>query len=288
MKNDSLKPIYSKTTLNIIKAKISDGNINNSEIAGFNWRNTDYPYLHTHNHWEFLIVLSGKVQHTINKAVHTATIGYACLVRPDDKHKIRFLDKAHSETLTFVFSNEVAENFIKLYSTFFKVNFLEKNQDFNLKNDTLDAIKSKALTAQFQPKEIYEQYCLLIINRIFSAYIEKKINTTEAYPDWLNNFLLFLRNPDNLRLPASQLASYAPYSYSRLSTLFKKYTGTTLVNYLNDLKFMRAKELLKNTDKTVVEIAADINYESVSSLNHNFKKRTGLTPLQFRQKTNNY
>lgn len=288
MENDNLKPIYVKTKFKIIKANIENGNIYNSEIAGFNWRNIDYPYLHTHCHWEFLIVVNGKIKHTINKVMHTATKGYACLIRPDDEHKIQFLDKKHSETLTFVFSNEVAENYIKLYSKLFNLDFSQQTLEFNLKTDTLEAIRSKTLAAQFQPKHIYEQYCMLIINRIFSAYVEKKINTIEANPDWLNDFLLFLKNPDNLKLSIPELSSHAPYSYSRLSNLFKKYMGTTLVDYLKELKFMRAKELLKNTDKPVSEIAMDLNYESVSSLNHNFKSKTGLAPLQFRKKENNY
>ena len=176
MKNDTIKPIYVKTTLKILKARIEDGNIYNSTIACFNWRNVDYPYLHTHCHWEFLIVIKGKVKHTINKVVHTATKGYACLIRPDDEHKIRFLDRKNSETLTFVFSNDVAENFIKMYSKIFNFDLSKQTLEFNLKNDTLEAIISKTLAIQFQPKPIYEQNCLIVINRVFSAYIEKKIN----------------------------------------------------------------------------------------------------------------
>ena len=67
--------------------------------------------------------------------------------------------------------------------------------------------------------------------------------------------------------------------------LFKQYTGKTIVSYLNDLKLIRAKELLRNTDYTIGEIAVDLNYESVSSLNHNFKRFTGLTPTEFRKST---
>ena len=287
MKNQILNPIYATQLDNIQTALIESGNIHGSKIAGFNWRNVDFPYLHTHEHWEILIVLNGKVQHTINKLTRNTTRGYACIIRPSDSHKYRFLNKEPTETLTFVFSNEIAEQLLLSYATVFDLDLSEKTLEFSLNDNTLEAIVSKTLTAQFQPKEIYEKYCILIINRIINAFIEKKLNTIEAYPEWLNNFLLFIKKPDVLRLPLPEIASYSPYSYSRLSTLFKQYTGKTIVNYLKELKLLRAKELLRNTDKSIADIAIDLNYESVSSLQHNFKKFTGLTPSEFR-KSNSY
>ena len=85
-----------------------------------------------------------------------------------------------------------------------------------------------------------------------------------------------------------ELTAHAPYSYSHLSALFKEYTGKTIITYLKELKLIHAKELLRNTDKPIVEIADELNYESVSSLNHNFKQFTGLTPTEFRESNSDY
>ena len=283
MKDKFLQPIYTTKLDKIQKADIENGNIHNSKIAGFNWRNIDFPYLHTHTHWEILVMLNGKAQHTINKLTRTITKGYACIIRPNDSHKFHFSKKTKNETLTFVFSNEIAEQLFSTYSSIFHLDISENALEFSLNENTLDAIISKTLIAQFQPKEIYEQYSILIINRIINSYIEKKINTNEAYPEWLNSFLLTIKKPDILRLSLPEIATYSPYSYSRLSTLFKQYTGKTIINYLRELKLLRAKELLRNTNKSIAEIAIDLNYESVSSLQHNFKKAIGLTPSEFRK-----
>lgn len=288
MKNTVLKPIFNKGVTNPSLSCIEDGNSPASNVAGFNWRSLDFPYMHTHNHWEILLVLNGKVEHIINNVVHRATKGYACIVRPDDIHCYRFLDKKKSETLTFVFSKEVAEKLFCLYPKLLNLNASTQPLTFALNEETLNAVLSKTLTAQLQPKPIYEQYCILIVNRVLSAYVEKKLNTVEAYPDWLNSFLSFLKNPEHLRMPIPELATHAPYSYSHLSSLFKEYTGKTIINYIKELKLIRAKELLRNTDKSVIEIADELNYESVSSLNHNFKQFTGLTPTQFRKSKSDY
>ena len=123
----------------------------------------------------------------------------------------------------------------------------------------------------------------MIILRIISAYCEQKLNNIEANPQWLNDFLSFLHIPENLSLSLPELAKQSTYSYSQLTRLFKRYMGTTLITYIKEMKINMAKNYLLNTSKSITEIALDLHYDSVSSLNHNFKKATGLTPLQFRK-----
>ena len=282
MKNSVYTPQYIPTIEGISISHLPNSNIHNSTIAGFNWKNTPFPYFHKHDHWEILLVIKGKISHKINDHLHTATKGYACLLRPDDTHCFSFLDPK-SETLTFCFSNDIAKKILNLYPLSNKESSQTNPLSFSLQANTLDAILSKTLISQLYSKEKYEQYSILIINRLILAYNEQKLNTTEAYPEWLNAFLLLIKNPKYLRLPITKLAAYTPYSYSHFSMLFRQYTGKTIVSYLNELKLLRAKELLRNTNYTIGEIAVDLNYESTSSLNHNFKRFTGLTPTEFRK-----
>lgn len=287
MKNKILQPKFSLVGEEISISLMKNLNIRGSSIAGFNWKNTPYPYLHKHKHWEILLVLDGKVEHKINNVTQTATRGYACLIRPNDSHCCLFADKK-SEFLTFGFSNTVAKNLFALYP-------LTQNElnstiplSFSLQENTLEAVVSKTLAAQFYPKEEYEKYTILIATRLFLAYNEQRLNSTEAYPEWLNSFLLLVKNPKYLRLSIAELAKFTPYSYSHLSMLFKKYTGKTIVAYIQELKLIRAKELLRNTDYTIGEIIVDLNYESLSNFTHTFKKFTGLSPTAFRKSSSDF
>lgn len=279
---NNFKPIYIDKNDVITTAYLPNGNRYGSSIAGFHWRNTDFPHLHNHTHWEFLLVVNGKIQHTINSKKYTATKGYVCLIRPSDTHKFVFDDKK-SETLNFGFSNSIAEKLLTAHLSLADALNQEGPLSFILNNDTYDAIISKTLAAQFFPQETYEQYTILIVNRLLLAYIEQKLNKFEAYPDWLNEFLVYLRNPKNLRQSIPEIAKHSNYSYQHLSKLFKKHLGKTLIEYIQDLKITLAKESLLGTNKSVSEIALDLNYESTATLNHLFKKATGLTPLEFRK-----
>ncbi len=56
--------------------------------AAFNWLNCSYPFMHRHNYFEVLIVTAGEIKHIINGQSYTMQTGDACLIRPDDCHKM--------------------------------------------------------------------------------------------------------------------------------------------------------------------------------------------------------
>ncbi len=68
-----------------------------------------------------------------------------------------------------------------------------------------------------------------------------------------------------------------------LSFLFKKQTGKTLIEYLNDVRVSRAAEYLVNSGMSVAEIAEEVGYENINYFGRLFKEITGLCPKQYRR-----
>jgi two-component system response regulator YesN len=68
-----------------------------------------------------------------------------------------------------------------------------------------------------------------------------------------------------------------------LSKLFRKETGLALSDYIAKVKVEEAKRLLKNTNKSIGEIAAELGYTNFSYFSKMFKLETDSTPNQFRQ-----
>lgn len=69
-----------------------------------------------------------------------------------------------------------------------------------------------------------------------------------------------------------------------LSSVIKKVTGHTILEWINEMVVNHTKSLLKTTDKTVLEISEEMNFSNPSFFGRFFKQYTGLTPLQFRYK----
>lgn len=70
---------------------------------------------------------------------------------------------------------------------------------------------------------------------------------------------------------------------SYLSSLFKRCTGVNFVDYIADLRIANAKELLRDPLRSAAEIADMVGYESSSYFTRAFKKKTGMTPTEYRK-----
>ena len=64
--------------------------------------------------------------------------------------------------------------------------------------------------------------------------------------------------------------------------LFKKETGYTFINYLNNYKVEKSKELLKNLSLSLLDVSLAVGYNNQSYYSTIFKKFTGITPLEYR------
>lgn len=73
--------------------------------------------------------------------------------------------------------------------------------------------------------------------------------------------------------------------YSYLSNLFSSIEGRTIEKYIIQQRIEKVKELLKYGDKTISEIAFELNYSSAQYLSNQFKQVTGMTPSHFRELT---
>ncbi len=84
------------------------------------------------------------------------------------------------------------------------------------------------------------------------------------------------------RLTLKKLADYLHINESYLSKLFKKEMDTNFSDYLNSVRIKRSKELLKNSDMSILDIALYVGYDNQSYFTKVFKKMTGITPKKYR------
>ena len=73
-------------------------------------------------------------------------------------------------------------------------------------------------------------------------------------------------------------------SVSHLSRLFVRHEGLTLRQYILQEKVKQAEGMLRYTTYSLEEIAAYLNFSSQSHFGAVFRKKTGMTPGQYRNK----
>lgn len=85
-------------------------------------------------------------------------------------------------------------------------------------------------------------------------------------------------------LDLTTLADMVYLSPAYLSRIFKAETGSTINQYLNRVRITKAKELLHNRQLKLIDISLLVGYEDQSYFTRVFRKITGISPSEYRNK----
>jgi AraC-like DNA-binding protein len=85
-------------------------------------------------------------------------------------------------------------------------------------------------------------------------------------------------------ISVDELARKAHMSTAQLFRYFKNYFGMTPVQYTNELRIERAKQLLKDPNTSVTEVCYQIGLNSLSYFIQLFKNKIGSTPKQYQNR----
>lgn len=101
----------------------------------------------------------------------------------------------------------------------------------------------------------------------------------------LNRVVSYINRHLEQKLSVSIVADALHMNAGYLSYRFKKDTGQQLSAFINQQKVNEAKQLLRFTDKKLSRIANDLSFSTQSYFQNVFRKYTGITPLEYRQKS---
>lgn len=90
-------------------------------------------------------------------------------------------------------------------------------------------------------------------------------------------------HPDT-KLSSAELAQKFGYSQRHFGRIFSQVTGKTPGQALIEARIDHAKKLLAGSSLNVSEIAASLNYESVFYFSRQFRRITGVSPVEFRKR----
>ena len=85
-------------------------------------------------------------------------------------------------------------------------------------------------------------------------------------------------------LSIKTLAEQVYLTPTYLSNLYKKHTGQTIGQYLVNIRMERAIDMLKDPQWKLYQIAPMVGYEDSNYFAKIFKKKTGVTPSEYREK----
>lgn len=84
------------------------------------------------------------------------------------------------------------------------------------------------------------------------------------------------------KLTIEKAASLLCMGNATFCRYFKKNTGKTYIEFVNEIRIAYACNLLINSSKTINEISLESGFNNISNFNRQFKKNKKITPLRFK------
>jgi transcriptional regulator GlxA family with amidase domain len=94
----------------------------------------------------------------------------------------------------------------------------------------------------------------------------------------------FIENNFQEKITVDQLASMLAIGRRNLERRFKKATSNTVSEYIQRVKIEAAKIRLESSRENVNEVMYQVGYSDTKAFRNTFKRITGLSPVQYRQK----
>ena len=243
---------------------------------------------HNHTQTELGFIISGKGNYVLGKKTFSVQNGDLIIVRSNEQHCIPDVESENLVAINIQFSPYFFWNECPSYIPYAKIKALV-NQEVSIDNlmtdSDIETVFSSLTRLLDQSKNDF-----LIARKVLEivCQISDKIDYKEEFKpdtkhlDNVQKAIEFIKENYYKDITLIDIAKSAAMSRSYFSAAFKTVTGISPYNFLLITRIEKAQELLKNTNKTVMEIAGECGFLSLTSFNKAFKSLIGVTPTTFK------
>lgn len=254
---------------------------------------------HEHDFFEVACVLSGSFHNFIGEQDVLLTEGDILILAPHTKHAVCSFHEDSILINILIRKSTFHEHFMEvlpdndlLHSFFAKTLYQPSSTPYLLfKTGTDDALTNCILEMnnEFRRNKQYKNTMLAALTSIFFVTLlrkhEKDVIIPGLNPSIMNEntiFILEYMQKNYATITLSHLADFFNYSERQIQRIITTATGYSFSDNIKRIRMKHAARLLKDTDMTIVDIAASLGYYDASSFRHIFKHYYKITPQQYR------
>lgn len=248
--------------------------------------------MHWHEDFQFILVLAGDVFiYTLDKTVIVHN-GEGIFINKNVVHLVLGTDDCHY--ISFVFPEHLisffpgcpAQRYIRNISENKQLSTVVLSADSYWSKSVLE-ILSELLDLEQKNSAVYEYKVLTRLSQIWLAMLENiAVPENKIENQTMKRMRIFLQYieehyGDDITL--ERLSAHANVSKSECLRCFKVSLQTTPYKYIMEFRLSKAVEMLKNSDKTISEIANCVGFNQISHFGKCFKEKTGYSPRDYRK-----
>jgi len=250
------------------------------------------PVWHYHPEIELVYVNKGNGKRHIGHHISYYTSGDLVLIGsmvPHFGYKERLTDHAREHVIQFL-PEVVTQGLGQLPEFSDIVRLLDQAQHgLVFSGSTKD--KVGAITDAMTVQNSFEQLLSLIsILKLLATSKEvvllnaSKLTVQASLQDHVKIEVVFNFVMEHFRrdIPLQEVSTFVNMTISSFCRYFKKQTGKTFTNFVNEVRVTHACKLLSETSRQISDICFDCGYNNFAHFNKQFKKITGLNPTEYR------
>ena len=243
-------------------------------LAGISEKELTGPFM------ELLYVTKGRVAVTCSGASVLMRPGNMYLFGPEETHSSVSVEDTIVMKVIFDLSEIQEQSRYQLYEVdhdAFLSNETDRKRVKTLLNSILREMAGKNRTIRLK----------LLYYSLFDLLVHGFLIRKEKQADGpLSQILSELNEHYGNSGSIAQYAAMLFLSESAFSRKFQKAVGQSFSAYTAHLKTVHAAELLRNTDRTVTEIAGETGFNSSAVMQRHFRKIYACSPMEYRKKQN--
>ena len=130
---------------------------------------------------------------------------------------------------------------------------------------------------KLQTESDFNRYKMQLVE-LYRAFLEPETSAIQYDNPLVNKAVVYIRKNFQTTVSLQEVADAMNLNAAYLSRIFKKYTGKTIVTYINDLKMEKARTLIEENQLSLKEIALEVGIQNYNYFYQMVKKHYGKSP----------
>lgn len=151
-------------------------------------------------------------------------------------------------------------------------NILQRNSFLEGKEE-----KVRETLLKLQTESDFDRYKTQLVE-LYRVFLEPETDAIQYDNPLVNKAVSYIQKNFQTTVSLQEVADAMSLNAAYLSRIFKKYTGKTIVTYINDLKMEKARALIEENQLSLKEIALEVGIQNYNYFYQMVKKHYGKSP----------
>ncbi len=255
---------------------------------------SDYPDYRADSHWhedlEFISVLSGAMDYSVNGRIYHLHAGQGLLVNarqlhfgfsPQRRECVFLCILVHPMMLCA--TEPIERRYVAPFIGDGAAPCVLLSEQVPWQQEVLADMQRMFDSRQKPAAQLHIHSALYHLWALLAEHSVCQKPAQDRHLSVLKAMLLYIQRSYGQSITLAQIAEAGNVSKSTCLSVFKKYLRDTPGNYLTLYRLKQAAALLRSTDAPISEIALDVGFQGASWFSEAFRRHYGCTPSEYRK-----